>query len=99
MGPVGPEPVAILKHPSGTVINLILNAAKANSPNVLMDVVEKHAGYTHVALAITSVERMERGLREEGVTITEGPVKSPGGTSIFVRDPDGNVVEFHEESR
>jgi lactoylglutathione lyase len=30
--------------------------------------------------------------------ITEGPVHFPGGTSIFVRDPDRNVVEFHQPS-
>ncbi len=29
-GPVGPEPVAILAHRSGTVINFILNAAEAS---------------------------------------------------------------------
>jgi lactoylglutathione lyase len=46
-GPVGPEPVAILAHPSGITINFILNAAEAAAPNVLMDVAEKHPGYTH----------------------------------------------------
>ena len=42
VGPVGPEPVAILSHPGGVEVNLILNAAKAADANVLMDVVEKH---------------------------------------------------------
>ncbi|MSO70533.1 MAG: hypothetical protein EXQ88_00700 [Alphaproteobacteria bacterium] len=30
VGPVGPEPVAILDHPSGVEINLILNAPAAH---------------------------------------------------------------------
>lgn len=51
VGPVGPEPVAILTHPSGTIINLILNASSGETPNILMDVEDKHPGYTHVALA------------------------------------------------
>src|SRR5262249_51193039 len=49
-GPMGPEPVAILEHPSGIELNLVLNAAVADEPNVLMDTTEKHAGITHIAL-------------------------------------------------
>src|SRR5262252_4855016 len=49
-GPLGPEPVAILDHPSGVELNLILNAPTAKEPNVLMDVPEKHPGITHIAL-------------------------------------------------
>lgn len=36
-GPVGPEPVAIILHPSGININLILNAPSDFEKNVLMD--------------------------------------------------------------
>src|SRR5438045_9580188 len=49
-GPLGPEPVAILDHPSGLELNLILNAPSASAPNVLMDVAEKPPGITHAAL-------------------------------------------------
>ncbi len=52
VGPVGPEPVAILTHPSGVVINLILNAREPEAPNILMDVPEKHPGFTHFALDV-----------------------------------------------
>ncbi|MFV1993303.1 MAG: VOC family protein, partial [Acidiferrobacterales bacterium] len=38
VGPVGPEPVAIMEHPSGVVINLILNANSGMSENILMDI-------------------------------------------------------------
>ena len=98
VGPVGPEPVAILRHPSGVLINLILNAASASTPNVLMDVKDKHPGYTHVALAVTDIAAAQAALKRAGIVITEGPVKFPGGvTAIFVRDPDGNVLEFDQE--
>ena len=43
-GPVGPEPVAILHHPSGLELNLILNAPEASAPNILMDVPESIQG-------------------------------------------------------
>ena len=97
-GPLGPEPVAILTHPSGVVINLILNASAAAAPNVLMDIAEKHAGYTHMALAVSDVHAMQAALVVAGIAISGGPITFPGGaTSIFVRDPDRNVVEFNQE--
>jgi lactoylglutathione lyase len=96
-GPLGPEPVAILEHSSGVVINLILNATDAQAPNVLMDVPEKHPGYTHVALAVRDVSAMQAALAAAGVVLSGGPITFPGGaTSIFVRDPDRNVIEFNQ---
>ena len=95
LGPVGPEPVAVMDHPSGAVINLVINAAPESQTNLLMDVPVKHPGYTHMALYVDDVEEMARHLEAGGYPITEGPVTFPDGTcAIFVRDPDGNVVEF-----
>lgn len=97
LGPVGPEPVAILQHPAGIEINLVLNAARANTDNVLMDVQEKHPGITHLALAVRDVKAMERRLADAGWLIDEGPVTFPNGArSIFVRDPDRNIVELRQ---
>ena len=59
VGPIGPEPVAIMSHPSGIEINFILNAANTSTENVLMDVDEKHAGYTHIALAVQNVSEVQ----------------------------------------
>jgi lactoylglutathione lyase len=99
LGPIGPEPVAIMTHPSGIVINFILNAAAASATNVLMDVQEKHPGYTHVALAVTDVLAMKMALKEAGIAITGGPVTfESGSTSIFIRDPDRNVIEFTQDA-
>lgn len=95
--PVGLEPVAILEHPSGVEINLILNAADAADTNVLMDIDEKHPGYTHVALAVSDVKAMQAALEAAGIAITEGPITFPkGAKAIFVRDPDRNVIEFNQ---
>ncbi len=95
VGPIGPEPVAIMEHPSGVNINFILNANTPNPTNILMDVPEKYPGYTHVALEIQDVAAVLENLERTGIEISEGPVSFPGGTSIFVRDQDNNVVEFH----
>ena len=95
-GPVGPEPVAIMTHPSGVTINLILNALNASEDNILMDVPEKHTGYTHMALEVGDLNAVQGALADRGIPLSGGPVNLPGGTRfIFVRDPDGNVIELH----
>lgn len=96
VGPVGPEPVAIMEQPSGIFLNLILNAAEPAIENQLMDVPVKYAGYTHVAFRVDSATAYESKLISLGFAITEGPVKFPTGVSLFIRDPDRNVIEFHE---
>lgn len=96
-GPVGPEPVAILDHPSGLEINLVLNAPLAKEPNVLMDIPAKHAGITHVALLCPDILAAKAHLESEGFPLSGGPVEFfPGAHGIFVRDPDGNVIELHQ---
>lgn len=96
-GPVGPEPVAIMEHPSGVNINFILNASDdASQPNVLMDVPVKHTGYTHIALEITDRLAVEKQLGALGIPITETVQLPSGAVFFFVRDPDGNVIEFHK---
>ena len=95
-GPMGPEPVAIVEHPSGVNINFILNASEdASSTNVLMDQADKHTGFTHIALEITDSHAVEHQLELHGIDITER-VEFEGAKFFFIRDPDGNVLEFHE---
>jgi len=96
VGPVGPEPVAIMEHASGVNINFILNAAAATDSNVLMDVPVKAAGYTHVALEVNDMDAVVTQLNDLNIDISEGPVVFPTGSSIFIRDPDRNVIEFHQ---
>jgi lactoylglutathione lyase len=99
-GPIGPEPVAILSHPSGIEINLILNAASSDVPNILMDVSVKHPGYTHIAMAVRDVAAAERALAAQGIALSGGPITFPtGSTSIFIRDPDRNVIEFNQAAQ
>ncbi len=96
VGPIGPEPVAIMEHPSGVNINFILNADSAITKNILMDVTERHPGYTHMALNVTNIQSVESKLTELGINITEGPITLPdGGIMLFIRDQDNNVIEFH----
>jgi len=94
-GPVGPEPVAIMEHPSGVNINFILNGDAGCTENILMDIPEKNTGYTHVALEVTNAESALKSVKEFGITIT-GEVEFEGAKFFFIRDPDSNVIEFHQ---
>ena len=96
-GPIGPEPVAILDHPSGLEINLVLNAPAASEPNVLMDVPDKHPGITHIALLCQDIAAAQRELEAAGIALSGGPMRlGPTAQAIFVRDPDLNVIELHQ---
>ncbi|WP_252180418.1 VOC family protein [Endozoicomonas sp. 4G] len=96
-GPVGPEPVAIMEHPCGVNLNFILNASVKPGENILMDVDQKHPGYTHMALEVDDINEVHRQLQGLGITPTEGPVTTNNGASLlFIRDPDRNVIEFHQ---
>jgi lactoylglutathione lyase len=98
-GPLGTEPVAILLHPAGVELNLVLNAPRPAEPNVLMDVPEKHPGITHVALSCPDIAAAKDFLGAAGFPIREGPVRFPSGAqAIFVRDPDGNVIELNQRA-
>lgn len=96
-GPIGPEPVAILDHPSGIEINLVLNAKEPDAENVLMDVAEKKPGYTHIALVCFDLPGAEALLVANGYPIS-GRMTFPDGNggALFVRDPDRNVVELND---
>lgn len=98
-GPIEPEPVAIMEHPSGVNINLILNADSGIKENILMDISERHPGYTHVALDVDNIKQAQNEIEHLDINITEGPISLPdGGVMFFIRDTDNNVIEFHQNA-
>ncbi|MCP5245980.1 MAG: VOC family protein [Burkholderiales bacterium] len=90
------EHVVVLTHCSGIEINLLDSGNDDNEQkNILMDVDKKYPGYTHYAIEVDSAERAKQHLESLGFLTTEGPVTfGDGKTSVFIRDPDKNVIEF-----
>ena len=84
--------------PDGVRINLIFNGARArDAHNVLLDDPVKRPGVTHPAFIVDDLEALQRWLGEEGIVITEGPHHiGPRRVALFIRDPDGNVLEFNQ---
>ena len=83
----------IMKHPSGVVLNLLGPANASDGTNILMDVAEKHPGYTHIALTVTSLDEARNFMKRSGIEIT-GSFSFKNMSAIFVRDPDRNVIEL-----
>ena len=91
------DAVAVVRNREDVELNLVYNAnADAAGRNILMDVPEKYPGYTHVALRVASIRETLQVLKQNGVRITQGPVSfgRDGHVSVFVRDPDLNVIEL-----
>jgi catechol 2,3-dioxygenase-like lactoylglutathione lyase family enzyme len=89
--------VAGLRNAAGIELNLIVNSDDDNGgKNVLMDVAAKYPGYTHASFRVASIDQTARVLADDGIAIAEGPVNLGGEIALFVRDPDGNVVELAE---
>lgn len=91
------DDVAIIRNDEGVEFNLVFNADSGDPTcNILMDVAEKFPGYTHIALRVTSIPATIAALKANKIAITQGPVSfgDSGHVSLFVRDPDRNVIEL-----
>jgi lactoylglutathione lyase len=91
------DDVAIIRNENSVELNLIFNADAGDpATNVLMDTPGKYPGYTHMALRVASIPATIDALRANDIAITQGPVSfdDSGQVSVFVRDPDRNVIEL-----
>ena len=87
-----------VETPSGVRINLIMNGAKRpQNKNILLDEPIKYPGITHLALVVDDLNQLQTWLHTNKIAITEGPVQlSPRRITLFIRDPDANVIEFNQ---
>lgn len=82
----------------GVRINLIFNGTRVpDAHNVLLDAPVKLPGMTHPAFIVDDLQAFEVWLNQQGITVTEGPHPiGPRRIALFIRDPDGNVLEFNQ---
>lgn len=82
----------------GVRINLIFNGARSpDAHNPLLDAPIKRPGMTHPAFIVDDLDALQHWLGERDIVITEGPhAIGPRRVALFIRDPDGNVLEFNQ---
>jgi catechol 2,3-dioxygenase-like lactoylglutathione lyase family enzyme len=89
------ERVAEVVNAAGVRMNLIFNA-EPRANNILLDEPNKWPGYTHAAFVVDRLDKILAWAAARGVAITEGPLDWGRRLTCFLRDPDGNVLEFNE---
>lgn len=84
--------------PAGVRINLIFNGARRpDARNALLDEPVKLPGITHPAFVVDDLAALQTWLERRGIRVTEGPHRiGPRRIALFIRDPDGNVLEFNQ---
>jgi len=91
------DDVAIIRNGHDLELNLRFNARGDPATNILMDVHEKFPGYTHITLRLASIPVTIAAPKANDIAITQGPVS--GHVSVFVRDPDRNVIELRRRNQ
>lgn len=89
--------VMILRNAAGIEINFIVNGKPyQGDQNPLMDLPDKYPGYTHVAFDIESIDATLAALARANIAVSGGPERLGDGLSLFIRDPDRNVIELRQ---
>ena len=90
------DAVIILKNEADVELNLIVNGVdKHGGKHVLMDMPDKFPGITHIALRVSDIAAVLSTLKQHQIKVSQGPVSfGDGHVSVFVRDPDRNVIEL-----
>jgi catechol 2,3-dioxygenase-like lactoylglutathione lyase family enzyme len=83
----------VMLHPAGININLLGPATARPGENVLMDDNAKYPGITHIAIKMKSAQDTRAFVEQHGIKIT-GERSFRGTETIFIRDPDRNVLEL-----
>ena len=89
------HPIIMRHKPSGVTVNLLGPSTPDDGTNVLMDIDEKHPGYTHMALRVASMDETKSFLKANGIEVT-GSFSFGGLSAVFIRDPDRNVIELDQ---
>ena len=86
-------PMALMAAPGGVLIELFQFIPQLEKEHVPWN----RIGITHIALVTDSVPDMCPQLRANGVEFCMEPMlRGDGGYWLFLRDPDGNMIELME---
>lgn len=87
--PAAGTEIAFLKDNNGFEIELLKNGKKAN---------EEHDGIS-LGFQVGSLNDTLELVKSKGISFFGGPVKVPGCSFFFVKDPNGVSIQFVENDR
>jgi len=82
--------MGFLRAPGGSVLELFEFSPKAAGGGAAWNA----PGFTHIALNVKNVARWYERLKAEGVAFVTAPNKTGDVDWVFMKDPDGNLVEL-----
>ena len=82
-----------MQYSSGVVLNLLGPATASSGKNILMDVDEKFAGCTNIALTVSSLDDAREFMKQNGIQM-KGSFSFGSMSAIFIREADRNVIEL-----
>lgn len=83
----------VMRHENGLVVNLLGPANTMAGENILMDRPVKYPGITHFAVKVRDIKATEAALAEAEIPISDRR-HFMDVHSVFIRDPDRNVIEI-----
>jgi glyoxylase I family protein len=83
-----------VRTPDGSMIEIIEATGRAGELARMND-----AGLRHLALKVADFPAACRRLQEKGVTFLTEPAQKGGNSTVFFRDPEGNILHLlHRET-
>ncbi len=82
--------LGFLRAPGGGVIELFEFDQKADSKKIQWN----RPGPTHITLDVGNVPKWYKSLKQKGVEFFSEPQNTKGADWVFLKDPDGNLIEL-----
>jgi catechol 2,3-dioxygenase-like lactoylglutathione lyase family enzyme len=82
--------MGFMRAPGGAVVELFEFAPAAKTAGPVWNA----PGLTHLALDVAGVAAWTTRLKAEGLSFVTEPQRTEGVDWVFLRDPDGNLVEL-----
>jgi glyoxylase I family protein len=73
-----------------TQLHLIVNKSKASSD------INFSSRNQHFAIRVNDIGRLLNTFEENDVSYINNPTSKTGWHQVYVQDPDGNTIEFHQ---
>lgn len=82
--------VGFLRAPRGGVIEIF----QFDKQMIAEQPTWNRPGFTHVTFDVKNIKKAYKRLKEDGVHFFSEPQKNQGADWVFLKDPDGNLIEL-----